>query len=50
MNFGLTERQSYFRDRVRDMMETRVRPRIGDYLREVATEPRWKVLPMLEEL
>jgi acyl-CoA dehydrogenase len=50
MDFTLSERQTHFRDRVRAMIETRVRPRIGDYHREVAAGPRWKVLPMLEEL
>jgi alkylation response protein AidB-like acyl-CoA dehydrogenase len=45
MDFTLSERQTHFRDRVRAMIETRVRPRIGDYHREVAAGPRWKVLP-----
>ena len=31
MDFDLTERQSFFRDRVRDFIETHVRPRVADY-------------------
>jgi hypothetical protein len=27
MDFDLTERQAFYRDRVRDLVETRIRPR-----------------------
>ena len=50
MDFELTERQAYFRDRVRAFMEEHVRPRISDFEQEAASEPRWKVISVIEEL
>jgi alkylation response protein AidB-like acyl-CoA dehydrogenase len=49
MDFTLTERQSYWRDRVRDFMERHVRPRQQDYHDQQAEGDRWKVLPVIEE-
>ena len=49
MDFSLTERQSYWRDRVRDFIETHVRPRDHDYHAQQAEGGRWKVLPVIEE-
>ena len=49
MDFDPTERQVYWRDRVRDFIETRVRPRHGDYKAEQRTGDRWKVLQVVEE-
>lgn len=46
----MTPEQAYFRDRVRTFMDDRVRPRMRDYHEKVASEPRWKVLPLIEEL
>jgi acyl-CoA dehydrogenase len=50
MDFSLTERQTYWRDRVRDFIEQNVRPNISEYLRQDAQGDRWKVIPILEEV
>jgi len=50
MDFALTERQAHFRDRVRAFIEEHVRPRIGDYQRELASGDRWQPLSVIEEL
>ncbi len=49
MDFDLTERQTYWRDRVRDFIEQHVRPRMDDYKNEQASGDRWKVLQVIEE-
>ena len=49
MDFDPTERQVYWRDRVRDFIENRVRPRHADYKAEQRTGDRWKVLQVVEE-
>jgi acyl-CoA dehydrogenase len=49
MDFDLTERQRYWRDRVRDHMAKHVIPRQGDYYAEQAVGERWKVLNTVEE-
>ena len=50
MDFTLTDREQHFRDRVRDFIETHIRPRNHDYHAQAAAEPRWKVIPVIEEL
>ncbi|CAN5333197.1 acyl-CoA dehydrogenase family protein [soil metagenome] len=49
MDFDLTERQSYWRDRVRDHMAAHVFPRAQDYHDQQAEGGRWKILPVVEE-
>lgn len=49
MDFDLTERQTYWRDRVRDFIEKHVRPRDQDYHDQQRQGDRWKVLPVIEE-
>ena len=49
MDFEPTERQVYWRDRVRQFIENHVRPRMGDYKAQDAAGSRWKVLPVVEE-
>jgi len=49
MDFDLTERQQYWRDRVRDFIASHVRPRMDDYNAQQAEGERWKVLPVIEE-
>ena len=49
MDFEPTERQVYWRNRVRDFIESNVRPRHKDYKAEQATGDRWKVLQVVEE-
>ena len=50
MDFDLTERQSFFRDRVRAFIDAQVRPRVGDYHQEIASGDRWQPLKLIEEL
>ena len=49
MDFTLTERQSYWRDRVKAHIDQYVRPRMKDFYAEQATGDRWKVLNVIEE-
>ncbi|MBA4161425.1 MAG: acyl-CoA dehydrogenase [Novosphingobium sp.] len=49
MEFDPTERQVYWRDRVRGFIESNVRPRMGDYKAQDAAGERWKVIPVVEE-
>ena len=50
MDFDLTERERFYRDRVRDFIETRIRPRNGDYKSQLADGDRWQPIPVIEEL
>ncbi|MFC7535753.1 acyl-CoA dehydrogenase family protein [Sphingomonas sp. GCM10030256] len=50
MDFDLTDRQAHFRDRVREFIDEHVRPRQGDYVREIATGDRWQPLSVIEDL
>jgi acyl-CoA dehydrogenase len=50
MDFDLNEKQTYWRDRVRDFIEANIRPRVPDYVAEQASGERWKVLQVVEEL
>ena len=50
MDFDLTERQAFFRDRVRAFIDQHVRPRQKDYYREVASGDRWQPLQLIEDL
>jgi len=49
MDFEPTERQRYWRDRVRQFIENHVRPRNDDYKAEDKIGERWKVLQVVEE-
>ena len=49
MDFEPTERQVYWRDRVRNFIDAHVRPRMGEYYQQQAEGERWKVLPVVEE-
>ncbi|AGH49873.1 MULTISPECIES: acyl-CoA dehydrogenase family protein [Sphingomonadales] len=49
MDFTLSERETHWRDRVRDFIETHVRPRDPEYHEQQETGERWKVLPVIEE-
>ena len=50
MEFDLTERQAFYRDRVKDFIETRIRPRVGDYKSQLNEGDRWQPLAVIEEL
>jgi acyl-CoA dehydrogenase len=50
MDFTLTERETYFRDRVRGFIDQYITPRQNEYRDQVYSGERWKVLPVIEEL
>jgi acyl-CoA dehydrogenase len=50
MDFDLTERQAFYRDRVRDFVETHIRPRTGDYKAQLNAGDRWQPVGVIEEL
>lgn len=50
MNFEPTEKQQYWRNRVRDFIEAHVRPNMPTYNDQDAQGERWKVIPIVEEL
>ena len=50
MDFDLTERQAFYRDRVRKFVETHIRPRTGDYQTQLGTGDRWQPIEVIEEL
>ncbi|WP_213980069.1 acyl-CoA dehydrogenase family protein [Sphingomonas sp. dw_22] len=50
MDFTLTERETYFRDRVKTFIDKQVRPRDPDYHAEAHKGDRWKVNRVLEEV
>jgi len=50
VDFDLTDRQAYFRDRVREFIDNHVRPSQADYSREIATGDRWQPLQLIEGL
>jgi acyl-CoA dehydrogenase len=49
MDFTLNDRETYWRDRVKNHIDQYVRPRMKDYYAEQATGERWKVLQVVEE-
>jgi acyl-CoA dehydrogenase len=50
MDFALTEREAFYRDRVRDFVETHIRPRQKDYKTQLNTGDRWQPIEVIEEL
>ncbi|HET9354897.1 MAG TPA: acyl-CoA dehydrogenase family protein [Sphingomicrobium sp.] len=50
MDFDLTERQAFFRDRVKAFIDEHVRPRVADYKTEIDSGDRWQPLALIEEL
>ena len=50
MDFDLTERQSFFRDRVRQFIDQHVRPRVAEYKKEIDAGDRWQPLQLIEGL
>ena len=50
MDFDLTERQSFFRDRVKAFIAEHVRPRVGDYKKQIDAGDRWQPIQLIEEL
>ena len=50
MNFDMSDRQKEWLERVQAFMKTHVRPAVPIYDKQDAEGPRWKVIPILEEL
>src|SRR5215213_4548081 len=50
MNFDLSEKQKEWLNRVQAFMKTHVRPAVPIYDQQDAEGPRWKVIPILEDL
>jgi len=50
VDFDLTERQSFFRDRVRAFIDEHVRPRVADYKKQIDEGDRWQPIQLIEDL
>jgi acyl-CoA dehydrogenase len=50
VDFDLTDRQAHFRGRVREFIDTHVRPPQKDYHAEIGQGDRWQPLQLIEEL
>ena len=50
MDFEPTERQAYWRDRVKNFIDDHVRPAVSTYKKQDAEGERWKVIPVVEDL
>lgn len=50
MDFTLSDRETYWRDRVRDFIDREIRPRDHEYHQQANHGERWKVLPVIEEV
>jgi len=50
MDFTLSERETYFRDRVKTFIDQNIRPRQDDYNHQSHEGDRWKVIPVIEEM
>lgn len=50
MDFSLTEREACYQGRVRDFIETRIRPRSKDYKSQLEAGDRWQPIEVIEEL
>lgn len=50
LDFQLSERETHYRDRVRDFIARHITPRNEDYFAQAKNGERWKVIPVIEEL
>lgn len=50
MDFTLSEREEYFRNRVRDFIDQNLRPRQAEFEEQHHDGDRWKVIPVIEEM
>tara|TARA_B100000678_G_scaffold284343_1_gene285790 strand:- start:102 stop:1367 length:1266 start_codon:yes stop_codon:yes gene_type:complete len=50
MDFTLSERETYYRDRVKSFIDSNIRPRNAEYAKQAGTGERWKVIPVIEEV
>ena len=50
MDFTLSERETYFRDRVKGFIDQHIRPRNHIYEQQAHEGERWKVIPVIEDM
>jgi alkylation response protein AidB-like acyl-CoA dehydrogenase len=50
MDFSFSERETYFRDRVKAFIDQQIRPRQAEYDEQHHSGERWKVIPVIEEM
>ena len=50
MDFTLTDRETFWRDRVKGFIDREIRPRQDDYHAQAHEGERWKVIPAIEEV
>ena len=50
MDFTLNDRETYFRDRVREFIQTQIVPRQAEHDRQHHEGDPWKVIPVIEEV
>ncbi|MDB5677259.1 acyl-CoA dehydrogenase family protein [Sphingomonas bacterium] len=50
MDFTFSERETYFRDRVKAFIDKEIRPRHDDYVKAAKEGDRWGVNPVIEEV
>jgi alkylation response protein AidB-like acyl-CoA dehydrogenase len=50
VDFELSDRQRYFRDRVRDFIDTEIRPLAADYAHQAHGDDPWQPVPVIEQL
>jgi acyl-CoA dehydrogenase len=50
MDFTLSERETYFRDRVKTFIDQQIRPRQEEHDRQHHEGERWKIIPVIEEV
>ena len=50
MDFTLSERETYFRDRVKSFIDQNIRPRQDEYNEQAHEGERWKVIPVIEDV
>ncbi len=50
MDFTLSDRETYFRDRVRAFIDAEIAPRQAEYDRQRTEGEKWKTLPVIEEV
>ena len=50
MDFTLSDRETFFRDRVREFMVREIAPRQAEYGTQWSEGERWKVIPVIEEV
>jgi alkylation response protein AidB-like acyl-CoA dehydrogenase len=50
VDFTLNERETHFRDRVRDFIDREIRPRQHEYDQQSRDGERWKVISVIEEV